>query len=285
MFRRTDSNPGEFNPIKSTIALAVTLLITLGLAQWYVSTKQGASNTIVLLESLKENGLSNYIPDSPATYYYMLYRDGQPIGFKYYEQSWKDNYLTGKEITSIPEESYLGRTDWNISNNTNTWIQKKQIISNGRRTTSEIRYSPGNIQYIIDNHILDTGRIKLRHNLIPPFMLDIYSSIGIKEFDQQIVFNFLQLGAFLSISIEPGSPDNIPMEFKTKAPNGIIVKSVHGDLTQDILYNQDHQLIYQKDSQPNPWDTIAIAEKSDIYQLWPEIEYIIPANTSEGGDL
>ena len=289
MFQRKSSQPGEFNHTKSTIALAVTLLVTLGLAQWYVSTKDGASNTIDLLDSLMENGLSQYIPNRSFNQYYILYSDGQPIGFKYFEQSWRENYLVGKEITSIPNESHLSRVDWNISNNTKTWSQRIQLIENGKPSSSEIHYYPsGKMKYVIDGRIIDTSALSLRFNLIPPFMLDLYSSIGAKEFDDQIELNFLQSGAIISLKVEPGDIEQVPQEYKNRYPEGFTVKTTLGEFTQIIYYSSDHQLIYQKDSVPQSFDTIAIADESEVLKHWPEAEYMVPKPvpvSETGGEL
>ena len=283
MFKRTDSNPGEFNPTRSTIALAVTLLVSLGLAQWYVSTKQGTSNTRKLLTSLRENGLDKFVSYQPYSQYYILYNNDVPVGYRYYEHFWRDNYLVGVEITQMPEQAYYGISEWKISNNTNTWSQHERINANGTRSALDINYNPDEgMKYILNGTYIDTSSLSLRSNIIPPFMLDIYSSIGIQQYNSQLDLLLLAGIKVISFAAEPGDSNSIPMQYKSNAPDGITVKTSFRNISQQLYYNKDHQLIYQKDNADRQYNTIIASEDEEVFRLWPEAEKLIPENNLDG---
>ncbi len=284
MFKRTDSNPGQYSPTKSTIALAVTLLITLGLAQWYVSTKQGASNVKKLLSSIRESGLDQFIPFENYSQYYILYNNNdEPVGYKYYEHYWKDNYLMGIEITRLTDHKYYGINEWRISNNTNTWSQHERISDNGTPKALDITYNPDEgMKYIINGTIVDASSISFHANLIPPFMLDIYSSIGVQRYNTQLDFTLLAGIEVINFPVSPGELETIPSYVRSEHPDGYAVQANFRGMTQNIYYSKDHQLIYQKDNLDRDFDTIIASDKEDVFKLWPEAEFLLPKRDNSG---
>ncbi len=284
---RLASQPGI-----ATIVLAIVLVLSLLAAQLMVYAHEDYSQAVQngnhLIQQISEKGLSHYLPQHRIIRYYIIEEQGKPVRFS---ETTIEPHLQTKPYYEINETRFNSQ-GWPVD-------RVRLIIDNQLRSykyeTPSYTYTRNPHGYYQEKHpirILDESA----QNLIPRQLLDFFSSVAATEnYEEGVILNVPNdlvlvhgLGyAFKTLSfwIKPGG--EIPVEIQKATPNG---HSVHveqlesqdpfGDTDakpvvthQDIYYDSQHQLVWQKD---DPTDIIFRSVRpEELLKTFPSASTII----------
>ncbi len=290
IFKRksTELDPYKFDPTRSSVSLMIVFIITILLSYGYVLYKKPQTNSIELLSKFSSGGhigLSEYVPAEQQKNFYLLLKNGSPVGFSFQQIAWDENYLSGIDVTSVPETMFMNRREWKVSNNLATWIEQSRTSSSQGAYSEASSYTKGVLTMVQNGKIILKEHLKLlSYNYVPEFLLDLMSSIGIKQYPSGITFtaSILSEKNEKFCIVTPTETTEIPSEILTQYPDGTKLASQCGSIKMIQYFSPDNKLIYQKsDSDKIPFDTVILSDRSSIISQWPEADFLLPKEDSE----
>lgn len=294
LFRRWQTGQIASQPGIATIVLAIVLLLSLLAAQWMVHAHSGftraVQNGATLIQEVCENGLSYYLPPETTLRYYIIEDQGKPTSF----------FVTTIERHDSPNGIY----ELNEIQFTGQGLpfRREQLTIDNHL----IRYHYENQSYQYtqgpDGIYMGTGGPPIRlastfpENTIPRQLLDFFSSIAASNaYEEGVILDIPEglvrdrrRGLILTtIALRVRTGGDIPVDIQQATPHGYSVHVEHvesstpsedvdsqaGVFRQDIYYNSQHQLVWQKDM---PSETILrLVSPSELIETFPAASAMI----------
>jgi len=283
----------------ATTFLAVVLVLCLLAAQMMVEARavklrpwlKGAE----IIKRVADEGLVNAIGTKTITRYYLLKSDDEEwsgyMVLVFEPQIRPDGLwvLTGRELEYHSRDNSLVQTgftaaddlSWHNYHQTRQVTQDKNLVFTGHdyRVEQGILYS----SYRIGQRKYQLNPIGIREsNLVPILLLDFFSSLAVKEGGEAgVVFsvvnpNLLAKGAdeLLDVLVQAGGA--VPDDIINQSPRGHGVKAkwLEDTRRQILYYDQEHQLVWQKDLQ-EPSSTITAVTRAELVEKFREAEPLL----------
>ncbi|MBN1846139.1 MAG: hypothetical protein JW810_10685 [Sedimentisphaerales bacterium] len=256
----------------ATVAMALVLVGTILAARLLVHARSGRleaiENTCSMLEKLRNEGIGAYLPNEVAVRYYIIETDGKEQSFSVeLNRPDKQNpqWFVFEGMDFDPKEQILKRHRLLIETHLREYEYRihTQALAGGQVEIYYQKYAAGSLA---GYYQLGLRRILLKNPqlpgyAIPPPLLDFLSSVGIQKADENgvllavpmITKNGLEYRQFEMVDAWVRPTGQTPESLATEFPGG---RSVHvdwppGDHTQEIYYDGDHQLVWQKDLPAN----------------------------------
>lgn len=292
LFRRWHKGELASQPGIATVVLGMVLSFTLFAAQLVVHARSGFTQAVQngadLIQKISENGLSHYLPQETTIRYSIIEKQGEPTNFAV---TIIEPYLQSKPKYKIDEMRFTreGRP-----------CGHEQLIIDDQLTS--YRYGNESYKYIKNSRGYYQGKYPIRildesaQNMIPRPLLDFFSSVAAAEKfeegvvldipDQQVIIHgFGYAFSTITLRVQPGG--EIPADIQQTTPNGYSVRAepiesrIPSDATgsemdivrQDIYYDSQHQLVWQKDTPSG--DIIRSVSRQELIEAIPAASVII----------
>ncbi|MBN2064625.1 MAG: hypothetical protein JW745_07460 [Sedimentisphaerales bacterium] len=277
--KNKEHDPYMFDPTRSSVSLAIVFFMTVALAWLFVQSKARQTNTIELLASFNQpgSGLSEYIPAEPQDNYYLLTKDGQPIGFTVEHIEWQDQHLTGSRVLAIPDQAYFQKSLWRVANNYSS-LAEHTTTSDPQGSIVDIISLNNGILSIVKNRtkLLEAPLPAVSYYFVPAFFADYITSIGLDQYPKGLAFD-LDLVNDLSCEVTITGRENIPPAIVALDQNGTAALSLCGELEMLQYFSSDHKLLYQKfNTNKLLFEITEISDYETIIAQWPQAQAIIP---------
>ncbi|MBN1766512.1 MAG: hypothetical protein JW860_14755 [Sedimentisphaerales bacterium] len=247
----------------STIVLAGILAATLIAAQILVMARSGhrraKNNATALIRKVVEDGLDAYITQSSKNYY-LLEENNQIAGYAVIamdvmEKDNDNNVFQGKELyKQLHDDTDLECTY--LVNNDLSRFTYKLTSGNNRLQISQKKTDDDTwlVNYSNSYQVIPEFKfIQDSSNFIPSALLDFFSSLvgQAKNLNDGAAFSMVDLSLFektyILIDCWVTSGGDIPDEIQEKFPAGHCIQvKWSSNLIQTIYYDEDHQIIWQK---------------------------------------
>jgi hypothetical protein len=296
-----DGSPGRSGPAKITIVLAVILLVSILAAQVIVTTR---GKTLRLKETgarligqVGRQGLSHYLGNEPIIRYYLLETDGKKEGFGVLRIRPTD----GKSDKPMFAIEYISS---NVSDNTTQHVLCK--ISDdmryyeymGRGSDSQGHVAGNTLYRDGDEIIAQAGAaakkmVSLKSssspdNIVPPPLIDFFSSlVAGGDYGDEVHFSIpiVVVSSGTQILLLPFQVarglESASEELKASAPAGPAVTVTwpsrgkqNKHLIQAVVFDAQHQLLWQKDSLGSPQVNRAVTE-TELLEAYPQAATIL----------
>lgn len=321
MFARNKKNNDEFSmgsgggsgrsgPAKTTIVLAIILLVVILIAQIIVAvrgkTLQLKEAGADLIKQVAQRGLSHYLGDEPVVRYYLLETDGKTEGFVVLRIRAKDEeserqLFVIEYISSNVAENRTQQVLCKISDD----MRYFEYIERGSDAHGRV---VGNALYRDNDLIVAQAgngpkkKLSLKNssspdNIVPPPLIDFFSSLVASgeygsevHFSMPIVMDHSGTQVFLVPFHVIAGTESVPYELKASAPAGPAVTVIWPSrgtkdeyLTQAIVFDSQHQLLWQNDSIGTPKVNRAVTKK-ELLEAYPQAETILQKWDTNGGN-
>lgn len=284
---------------RTTVVLAVVLAGCLLVAQMLVLGRadqlRARENAVKLIQKVAETGLVSYLGSHPIKRYYQLISNGKIVGFGglSLEASPDDNnryVFKGREIRYWPETGSLVEGKFTIANDLSEYVYTETFRNQSTIDATRLSYQDGMMKghywRVLNWAPLGDWSVK-QDNVVPKFLLDFFSSLAVREgFNDGVVLAITDIGQIpgrrslqytLDCWVRPGG--EIPEEIKRLdySGNGVTVKWLQIDKTQEIYYDHQDQLLWQKDRQKtdSSVEVIKSVSAQELFAEFPQARAIL----------
>jgi len=306
MFTESGKNSGFFRggqPCRrgshssmATILLAIILAATLLGAQVLVSARSGQFrayiNAVELIEKVREESLAKSLNKSIQRYY-LIESDGKPVGYaatsvRPIQQGEHSIIISGNELYYYPQTkvrkdiSYQAQNDLS-SYNFHEVIQDK---TNGIYETVQQKFTSGILQLSYYNNTHPKPLVKWinidKKNFIPSFFLDFFSSMATvrNESTNGVIFAMVndaffrdyRQNVFIECWVKPNGEVLQTNHNNHPGGSGVKTKWLGHEHHQTIYYDNDHQLIRQKDYFDGTESLFRAVSHTELLSTFPSAE-------------
>ncbi|GEM_PF-1697972 len=266
LFRRRGSSRS------ATVVLAVALVAALLCAQILVVARsgqlRGRENAAELIKQVADKGLETWLTN-PMELYYLMESEGKPIGYRAVSVepvAGEDHSIViqwkGKEVYYRTDENMRIETLFSVQNDLSSYSYQEKIrnLSGGLFEVVRQTFANGLLDISYRRNFREVALPTLpisEANFIPLVLLDLFSSLGAarKDFKDGMVFAMMGTSVIHGRSekllvecwVKPGG--EVPKEIRSRIPGGhsVEVEWLGVGHTQSIYYDQNNQLVWQKD--------------------------------------
>jgi hypothetical protein len=286
-FKRWQQNGSSSHPKAVTIVLAGILVLCLFAAQLLVFVRTGTAkerekarqNAKQLIQEVSQSGLDQYIGRKPILRFFLHEIQGKVVGYAILAITptiHSDNSLVymGKYLNYIEftkEHKKWDKINYNIFNDTRNYNQTLISSTSQGKIVSQQFYQEGVLS-------IRSDRKKVKENFVPLEWLDFYSSLAAQTESVEkdgVIFSIPgsdEQGqiVFQECWVKPGG--SIPKDIIARYPDGgsVEVRWFGEDHSQDIYYDNEHQLVWQKDTTAAYDSLIRVVSREELEQEFPE---------------
>jgi hypothetical protein len=201
--------------------------------------------------------------------YYLMESQGKPIGYKAVSVEpvvGEDDSIViqwrGKEVYCQTDENMRIETLFSVQNDLSSYSYQEKIqnLSGGLYEVVRQTFANGFLDISYRRNFREVALPTLpisEANFIPLVLLDLFSSLGAarKDFKDGMVFAMMDTSVIHGRSdkllvecwVKPGG--EVPKEIRSRIPGGhsVEVEWLEAGHTQAIYYDQNNQLVWQKD--------------------------------------
>jgi hypothetical protein len=308
-----DSSGGA-GPVKITVVLAIVLLVSILAAQVIVTVRGKTSQLkeagAKLIGQVAQQGLSHYFGNEPIIRCYLLETDGNKEGFGILRIRPTD----GKSDKTMFAIEYISS---NVSDNVTQHVlceisddmRYYEYIERGSDARGHV---VGNALYRDGDEIIaqagaaDKQKISLANssspdNIVPPVLMDFFSSlVASGDYGDEVHFSIPVVISrsgtqmlLVPFQVVRGT-EFATAELKESAPAGPAVTVTwpsrgkqNEHLIQAVVFDAQHQLLWQQDSLGSPQVNRAVTE-AQLLEAYPQAATILQkwgADNSDSGTL
>jgi hypothetical protein len=282
----------------SIVVLALVLVLCLLAAQIMVSAGTGRiqaeDNGKEIIEKVSQQGLINTLGRQTITRYYLTRRNGQNTGYwaMIFEPkvlpdgSW---VLTGKELTHDIIGHILSQSSFEVADDLSwqSYYNNLQITMGKKRATfiQEYTIDQGVLRY---SYTSGRRRSKLppinvkQWAFVPVLLVDFFSSLAAEQAREDgAVFYVVNpnvsedLDHIISdLWVQPGG--KVPQEIIDRTPQGrkVEVKWLQSNRFQRIYIDNEHQLVWQKETDPQE-SIITAVTREELLETFADAEQVL----------
>lgn len=293
----------------ATVALSVILVATIIVAKAIVVERSGAliaqENAATLTEHISEVGLEQILGRYPLEMTYLFEKDQKPIGYGVYllesevDRDGKLSYV-GKELVYRSDFEELSYSVFSVANDLSRFTQKKTIrrVSAGTHHVMLQAYRDGVLggQVQVGQRLYSVAPYRVDEpGLIAPFLIDFFSSLGLREnYSEGVAFLLPKIARQSESSwvfhLEKNwvqSSDEIPSAVVDAAPGGqgCSIETAQlsaSNISQTLYFNDEHQLVWQRIRSGQGGELVFRAvDRRDILNHFPDALEILDRWRSE----